>query len=210
MWRTPIYIKIPALVLWEKCSTSGNFPAESHLSGCSMASSIPKRHFQDRDFLLGEFPVSQFPKLYKISFCMTILRNVSEGWGSKENLDVFRAAWSPCPFQISCSWEQAMVLLTSNPTGQRLESVTDHKFMAKQTFRAWGKVENNWQKNYSGKKKLQRIYHLFCFPSRYFWALNKLLCLGNSPVLWKKIPCCYGNTIPSRWILLEGGGHWQD
>lgn len=73
--------------------------------------------------------------------------------------DVFRAAWSPCPFQINCSWEQATVLLTSNPTGQHLESVTDHKFMAKQTFRAWGKVENNWQKNYSGKKNIT-----FSFP----------------------------------------------
>lgn len=54
------------------------------------------------------------------------------------------------------------MLLTSNPTGQRLESVTDHKFMAKQTFRAWGKVENSWQKNYSGKKNNCRGFTI-CF-----------------------------------------------
>lgn len=93
--------------------------------------------------------------------------------------DVFWAAWNPRPFQISCSWEQATVLLTSNPTGQRLESVTDHKFMAKQTFRAWGKMENNWQKNYSGKK--QTVEDL---PSVLF-SIQVLLGSEQAFVPWK-------------------------
>lgn len=67
-----------------------------------------------------------------------------------------------------------------------------------------GESGEYWQKMIS--QKLLRIYHLFCFLSRYFWALNKLLCLGNSTVLQpsEKIPRCYGNIILSQQILLEG------
>lgn len=51
----------------------------------------------------------------------------------KKITDVFEQL--SCPLQISPSWEQATVVLTSNSTEQSLESVTDHKFIVKQTFR---------------------------------------------------------------------------
>lgn len=60
---------------------------------------------------------------------------------------VFGAAQElPCPLQISHSSGQAMVekeVLTSSPTEQSLESVTDHKFIVKQTFRTWEKLAKN-------------------------------------------------------------------
>lgn len=80
--ENPIFIKIPVLVLWEIAASQGK---KKKKSGYSTARSILRAVFQDRDVFLGEFPMSQFPKLYKTSFCMTILKNVFEGLESKEN-----------------------------------------------------------------------------------------------------------------------------
>lgn len=92
--------------------------------------------------------------------------------------DVFRAAWSPCPFQISCSWEQATVLLTSNPTGQRLESVTDHKFMQSKHSGHGGKWRITGKKIILEKKTVEDL------PSVLF-SIQVLLGSEQAFVPWK-------------------------
>lgn len=166
--------------------------------------SILRALFQGRNFLLGEFPMPQFPKLYQTSLYMTISRNVSKGWESKDNPRCFLSTLESLSLPDQ--------LLVSNSTGQCLGSITDQKFIAKQTFRTWGKVENHWPKNYSEKKRKKTVEDL---PSVLF-SIQVLLGSEQAFVPWKftsslkKIPCCHGNSIPSWWILLEGGGHWQE